>query len=244
MNLTKLLPIGRCVKQSKTVFGKYKLSQQTLPKFASTVRPSTSSPIAKALSEKANFVAVSEVPPTPKVEMAAQNSIQTESPKSPIVVLRSAPDETKKLPPEKIAVQSEAPVEPVLKKEAVTLGARLGEKISAIKKKLRPARSKKKSGAAVQTEWALGVQVARNDLSDADLEVVASKKIEPKNPASAHSSTPKLAGLNQAKSYGYRWIKKTAGLFSPSSPFEKSAPVEATETPAEVKNSSELVGRI
>ena len=90
-----------------------------------------------------------------------------------------------------------------------------------------PVRSKKKSGLApVQTEWSLEkVTVVRNDLSEADLEIVTPKKA----PANVESSKPNLPDLSHLKSNGMKLIKKTTRLFKTSSPFEASAMEKQTE---------------
>ncbi len=246
MDLTKLLAVGRSLKESKTVFGKYKLAQQSLPRFVSTVRPSGVTPVTKALIEKANSVVAPAATPAPVIEAVKTKAVVQPKleVKERVVEAPSAPEKTQKIPVGTISKRTE---EPVLKRDPVTLKSRLGEKISAITKKLRSA--KKSPATHVQTEWPLGkVQVVRNDLNDADLEIVAPKI---RKRAAVDGSTQ--GGLSQAKNYGYQWMKKTADLFKSASPFEKSAgdPVEKgvaekTDTPVETesKNRAELVDQL
>lgn len=225
MNLVKLLTVGRSLNGNKTIFGKYKMVPQVLPKFASTVRPSGTAPAVESLLAKAKLI-------EPQPIEQAQTEVQE------VVMVISVLDKTQKIPAGKILKRMEAPV---LTKDKVTLLMGIEEKVSAWKKKLLPVRSRKKSGTApVQTEWPLGqVTVARNDLSDADLEVVASKKTFP-------ARKSHLTDLSQAKKSGSQWIKKkTSQLFRSTSPFEQTSEVKALETSQPEKaNRSELAAKI
>ena len=90
--------------------------------------------------------------------------------------------------------------------------------------------------APVQTEWALEkIKVARNDLNDADLEIVSRKAASP--PPKAQ---PSFAEANRGKHHGHRWIKMTVRLFKRTSPFEQ--PAERVQV--EAVKQSELAGRI
>ncbi len=220
MNLVKLLTLGRSLNGNKTIFGKYKMMPQALPKFASTVRPSRTAPAVESLLAKAKMI-----------EPQMQAEVQ------PVAMFISVLDKTQKIPADKILKRMELPV---LKKDEPTLLVGLQNKISGWKKKLAPVRSRKKSGAApMQTEWPLGqFTVARNDLSDADLEVVAGKQTVQK-PKSHFSN------LSQAKKSGSQWIKKTSQLFRSTSPFEQTSeekPLEKLRT--EKANHADLAGKI
>lgn len=223
MNLVKLLKIGRSLNGGKTLFGKYKMAQQTLPRFASTVRPSGSAPALESLLEKAKMAASLEVVKTiPQAQPEA---------KGPALII-SVLDKTQKIPAGKVLRRME---EPVLKKEKITLLSRIENKFSGLKKKLSPIRSRRKSGSTpIQTEWALGgVTVARNDLSEADLEVVAPKQ----------TRKPQLIELSKIKTSGSQWIKKTTRLFKADSPFATSSNEKSFEAESKVE-SPELAGKI
>lgn len=227
MNLLKLLTVGRSLNGNKTIFGKYKMTPQIVPKFASTVRPSRTAPAVESLLVKAKTMAPTDTVQTP---VLAQSEAQTPA------FVPSVLDKTQKIPAGKISKRMEAPV---LKEDKVTLLTGIQNRISGLKKKMFPARSRKKSGSApVQTEWPLGqVTVVRNDLTDADLEVVASKRAVQK--VKSHEEH-----LSQAKKPGFQWIKKTSQLFKPTSPFETSRTEETVQASQPEVEKPELVGKI
>ena len=230
MNLMKLLTVGQSLKKGP-VLGKYKLQQILLPKFGSTVRPSKSARMSEApalLAEPTPFLEEAVTPiasaaTTPICSM--ETKIQNES-------ARRAMDKTQKIPSGKILRRIEEPAtkprEPGFMSKLMTRFTALVQKqISSLKKKMFPVRSKKKSGLApVQTEWSLEkVTVIRNDLSEADLEIVAPKKAL----ATLETCKPNLHDLSHIKSSGMELIKKTTRLFKTSSPFEASAMEKQTE---------------
>ena len=94
MNLVKLLKVGRSLNGGKSLFGKYKMAQQTLPRFASTVRPTRSAPALESLLEKAKSAS-----PAAVAQEAAQPAFVT-----------SVLDKTQKIPAGKILRRMDAPV--------------------------------------------------------------------------------------------------------------------------------------
>lgn len=118
------------------------------------------------------------------------------------------------------------------------LGDRLRDKFKAVARIFSPTRSRKKNIARpVQTEWTLEkVKVARNDLTEADLEVVRPKKRE--------LVWPTAAEVSAAKNSGNEWIKKTKSLFKTTSPFTKNAVPEKSGKELPSPKSSELAGRM
>jgi hypothetical protein len=236
MNLMKLLSVGQSLDGKKSALGKYKLLRQTsLPKFGSTVRPSkTAMPVSQPATE---------VPETPVM-------IEVVAPELPIIektivaepkreIASAKLEKTQKIPAGTVLKRGE---EPVALLKGPSLATRIKNKIAALKKVWFPPRSRKKTGAApVQTEWALEkICVARNDLNDADLEIVA-----PKAPALARNPKPNFANLIPSKNTGRAWIKMTARLFKTSSPFEKPQTEKTfvSEKTAD-RPESELVDRI
>ena len=234
----KLLTVGQSLQEGKTVLGKYKLTQQNLPKFASTVRHSSSTPAVETVPEKLR-TAVVKVAPVAATEITKPIcSAQPEMP-IPTETAPSALEKTQKIPAGKTLRRVE---EACSTRTEISFANRMGQKIAAFKKKLFPVRSKKKPGAApVQTEWALEkIRVARNDLSEADLVVVA-----PKRTAPIQKTKPSRVDSGEAKNPARKWTKMTARLFKTSSPFAKSGTAES-DAPAQSKvaKRSELVGQI
>lgn len=226
MNLLKLLKVGRSLNGGKALFGKYKMTQQSLPRFASTVRPSRTAPALESLLEKAKSVAPTDI-------IAPNNPVREVA--SPALVI-SVLDKTQRIPAGKIMRRME---EPVLKKDKVSFLSRMENNISKWKKKLTPARSKNKFGSApVQAEWALGqVTVARNDLNEADLEVIAPKQV-------GQSRKTQLPDLREAKVSSSRWIRKTTSLFKTNSPFAQRSVEKKFEAHSSKAPKQELVGKI
>lgn len=230
MNLMKLLTVGQSLKEGKTVLGKYKLMQPSLlPKFVCTIRPTKAAPVPSVLRAE---------PQTPPEILAVRSEMKKEN---SVCVLPPVP-ESRPMAAEKT---QKIPVGTVLKRveadkvapSRINFLSRVKNKISSLGKKWFCARSRKKAGIfAVQTEWALEkITVARNDLSDADLEIVARKAPSPKPQVK-----PTFAEVSRGKNHGQRWIKMTARLFKRTSPFKKPA----EEVPAGVADHSELAGRI
>ena len=230
MNLMKLLTVGQSLKKGP-VLGKYKLQQILLPKFGSTVRPSKSaqSTEAQAASVEPTSLIKEAVAPVASAPAASICSVEikTQSESAP-----RAMDKTQKIPSGKILRRIEEPATtPPGPGFVVRLMSRcmalLQKQTSLLKKKMFPVRSKKKSSSApVQTEWSLEkVTVIRNDLSEADLEIIAPKKA----PATVETRKPNLPDLGHLKSSGMELIKKTTRLFKTSSPFEASAMEKQTE---------------
>ena len=211
MNLMKLLTVGQSLKKGP-VLGKYKVQQILLPKFGSTVRPSKSALTAEKQVSTGNIAA--SVPATPicSVEAGSQNV--------------SAPrdmDKTQKIPAGKILRRVEEFVE---SPRGPGFVAQLRARCLAFLQKQISSLKKKSGLAPVQTEWSLEkVTVIRNDLNDADLEIVA-----PKTPSNGDTCKPNLPDLNRVKNSGKEWIKKTTRLFKTSSPFEVSAMEKEAET--------------
>ncbi len=230
MNLIKMLTVGRSVKQRGTTLGKYKLTQPgLLPKFASSVRPSNA-PAKSDRVEKlpTTFAATDSLG---AIEAGKANALKTRD-----LAARSNSQFEKT---QKIAVGQ------ILKRSASAdmgrepLASRLMDKFKAVARVFSPTRSKKKNIARpVQTEWNLEkVKVARNDLTEADLEVVRPKKRE--------LVWPTAAEVSAAKNSGNEWIKKTRSLFKTTSPFTKNAVPEnqsGKELPS--PKPSELAGRM
>ncbi|MEO6035324.1 MAG: hypothetical protein ABIQ35_08725 [Verrucomicrobiota bacterium] len=243
MNLVKLLTLGQSLKEGKTVLGKYKLMQPSLlPKFVCTIRPTKTAPAAKAnaaptqeIKPVAEILAITAVP-TPTLKLP---TVEKELPVADVVLANkeSGPLEAEKT--QKILVGTVQTRSEEKKAVAAKAGfsTRIKNKISLIGKKWAPARSRKKSGAqAIQTEWALEkVKVARNDLSDADLEIVARKALAPKPKVK-----PTFAEVSRGKHPGQSWIKRTTRLFSRTSPFEKPA----EQMPSGNVNRAEVAERI
>jgi len=230
MNLMKLLTVGQSLKKGP-VLGKYKLQQILLPKFGSTVRPSKSKRMTEAQAPSAAPISIFTQPVAP-VASALTTPICSVETKTLNESASRAMDKTQKIPAGKILRRIEEPVttsrEPgFMSKLMSRCMALLQKQISLLKKKIFPVRSKKKSGLApVQTEWSLEkVTVIRNDLSEADLEIVAPKKAL----ATVEIHKPNLPDLSHLKSSGMELIKKTTRLFKTSSPFEASAMEKQTE---------------
>lgn len=210
MKLIKLLSVGRSFNGGKRISGDYKLQQSLLPKFSSSVRPSKAAVAARLAGRPiVKSQPQSEVPPN------VQEQPQTAQVEPSIAEM---PDKTQKIPagkilqrvPEREAVQAEPKADSWMQK-----------RMAALKKRWFPPRSRKRAGAVpTQTEWALeNLAVARNDLNDADLEIVA-RKAAPKN--KTH-----FADLTRVKISGVAWFKKTTTrMFRTTSPFQAPA-VEA-----------------
>ncbi len=243
MKLVKLLSVGQSLKSGKTILGKYKLTQQSLlPKFAATFRPISADIFAApADSAKVNH---ETVPPA-----AVSEEIKTVAPAASavepsVVPAKIAFDQTQKIAVGQILRRAEevAP-RPAEISLAVRIGSSLAHKISSLKSRLFPARSKRKPFATpVQTEWSLEkVTVVRNDLNEADLEVVSPK---PKVTPVLQNHKPSLPDLGTVKNSGRRWIKKTTGLFKSNSPFEPAAESQPDVAPVEAEKQPDLAERI
>jgi hypothetical protein len=234
MNLTRLLAFGRSLKGAKAVPGKYKLQQSMLPKFASTVRPSTTvvstedlkseSEPQLSLAESASSMPVADAKPVLKTQTELKPKVEP---------VRSM-EKTQQIPTGKVLRRVEQ--EPAPTQKRFDFLAMVQTKMATLKKVLFPVRSRKKAGAAlVQTEWSLEkVTVVRNDLSDSDIEIVAPKpqaRVEP------HKQT--MPDLSRVKYTGKKWIKKTTSLFKTTSPFSPSDEAKKGEAEQE-----ELVERI
>jgi len=259
MNLMKLLKVGNSVKEGKTVLGKYKLTQQSLlPKFASTTRPSRSVeearvPVTEEKPRRAIFPEPrSATPPAPLAEakpalklLTNVSQKKTEEPSVPKAEPPPVPEPAIVRHPLGAEKTQKIATGTVLKRveneevSTTTIGitTRIKNKIFRMAGKLWPARSRRKNRAVpFQTEWTLEkIKVARNDLSDADLVVVARKSAAPKT-----KPKPGIAEGGDGKHHGLRWVKMTARLFKRTSPFEKSA----EEVQTEAAHRSELAGRI
>lgn len=231
----KLLSVGQSLDGKKSALGKYKLPRQTsLPKFGSTVRPLKATSVnqpAEAMA-KAPIVVEAATPKLPVIEKTILSEPKLE-------IISAKLEKTQKIPAGTILKRVE---KPMAASQRVSLVTRIENKIAALKKIWFPVRSRKKAGAGpVQTEWALDkICVARNDLNDADLEIIA-----PKAPTQAENPKPNFAGLVPGKNTGRAWIKMTARLFKTSSPFEKHGTEKtfASEKSAG-RAESELAGRI
>jgi hypothetical protein len=204
MKLMKLLAVGQSVKEGKIVFGKYKLAQQgLLPKFASTTRPFAAEATVEPIIEKPVQTRAAEVlaPKQEPLKEATPVKIATEF----------KADETQKIPIGTVLKRVESPASP---KTETGFFKRVAEKFSVLKPGFTRARRNKNTNARlVQTEWSLEkIKVARNDLSDADLEIVSKKK-EQKS----------VAVADPVRKPAREWIKKTTRLFRTTSPFEQSA---------------------
>lgn len=214
MKLMKLLTVGRSLNGGKPVSGQYKVQQILLPKFASSVRPSRTAIAARRIAVTPTATPVPASTVARAVAPAIERSIEPAT---------LGMDKTQKIPAGKILKRKPEPTGLSLKVKVVTL---LQKQIAAVKKRLIPARSKKKSGATpTQTEWNLEkVTVARNDLSEADLEIMM-----PKSAGTAPSRKTHLPNLSSVKNTSYKWIKRTSQLFKPSSPFAASAAEKQTK---------------
>ncbi len=227
MNLMKLLTVGQSLEEGKNVSGKYKLSQQSLlPKFAARVQPSSPAPTAESAEVKQ------------AATVASQTPAQLLSPES-----NSGPAPTSRLhdKTQKIAAGTslEREEKPAAIFPPISFRARVKNKISSAKNKIFHARPRKNSFAPIQTEWALEkIKVARNDLNDSDLEVVSAK-----TPAAASAAKPTLTDPHELKNSSGGWIKLTARLFKPSSPFEKRAPEKPSACTSEMTSRSPFAGR-
>jgi hypothetical protein len=234
MNLVKLLTVGRSLNGGKPVSGNYKLQQISLPKFSSTVRPS------KAAAAKASsIISTKAAPLVPAQVLVAPTPVRVVETVKPVTDrLESAPcgmDKTQKIPAGKILKRKES-AKISFQFKFVTW---LQTKTASWKKRLFPIRSKKKAGAIpTQAEWNLEkVTVARNDLSEADLEIVTPKIATKTEPRKTH-----LPDLGRVKNSGIAWVKKTTSLFKTSSPFEVGA--KANPTAVAEENRRELAERI
>ena len=230
MNLMKLLTVGQSLKEGKTVLGKYKLMQPSLlPKFVCTIRPTKAAPVTQA--------AVGEAKVAPEI-LPAVTEMKREKPvcvSAPLMESRPPDSEkTQKIPAGTVLkrVGEDKVVAP-----RISFPIRIRNKISLIWKKWFPPRSRKRTGSIrIQTEWTLEkIKVARNDLSDADLEVISRKATAPKL-----KPKPTFAEVSHGKNHGQRWIKMTARLFKRTSPFEKTAEKGQTE----LTHRQEVAGRI
>ncbi len=240
MNLVKLLSVGQSLKSGKTIFGKYKLTQQSLlPKFGSTVRPAQSdtfvapNEMAQVSREIASSIVVSE-----EAKWIAPATTELKPSITPPTI---AFEQTQKIPTGKILRRREEAVPRTPKISlAIRLGTNLAHKITFLKKRLWPARSRRKPFVTpIQTEWSLEkVTVMRNDLSEADLEVIS-----PKATDVLQSRKANLPVLNSVQDSGRSWIKKTAGLFNSDSPFE-SAVADLKQGTIQVEKHAELTGRV
>jgi hypothetical protein len=207
MKLMKLLSVGRSFNGGKRMSGDYKLQQSLLPKFSSSVRPSKAAVAARLAGRP-----IAKSQPQSEVPSHVQEQPQTALVESSIAEM---PEKTQKIPagkilqrvPEREAVQAEPKADSWMQK-----------RMAALKKRWFPPRSRKRAGAVpTQTEWALeNLAVARNDLNDADLEIVA-RKAAPKN--KTH-----FADLTRVKISGVAWFKKTTTrMFRTTSPFQAPA---------------------
>jgi hypothetical protein len=226
MNLMKLLTVGRSLNGGKPVSGHYKVQQILLPKFASSVRPSRTAIAARkmAISQKV------EAGPTPVAANVGAPAIERSIDSSPGM------DKTQKIPAGKVLKRTE----PKKFSLSVRIIALIQKQIAAVKKRLFPVRSKKKSGViATQAEWNLEkVTVARNDLSEADLEIVT-----PKGLAAAPSQKVHFPDLGRVKDSGRAWIKMTSRWFKPRSPFAVAAEEQAEVAQPENADRRELAER-
>ena len=239
MNLMKLLKVGRSLEDGKTILGKYKLTQQSLmPKFASTTRPSKATPIMPLPAAEPKLeMEVLSVPDEMKKEEPPFKPEEPACVLEPTVERRPVEaDKTQKIPVGTVLKRVE---EKAVLISSIRFSTRIKQNISSLWKKWWPARSRRKGGMApVQTEWALEkIKVARNDLNDADLEIVARKAASPPPQPKAK---PSFAEANRGKHHGHRWIKMTVRLFKRTSPFEQ--PAERVQV--EAVKQSELAGRI
>lgn len=209
MNLVKLLTVGRSLNGGKTVTGNYKLQQISLPKFSSTARPSKAAAAKAALIVATKPVPIAApVPVVPVIVPVIERSLETDP---------RGMDKTQKIPAGKILERKPKEKKSFIKTKLATA---LQRRIAAIKKRLFPVRSKKKPGATpTQAEWNLEkVTVARNDLSESDLEIV-----KPKVAGKTQSQKMHLPDLGWVKNSGREWVKATTRLFKTSSPFEADA---------------------
>lgn len=212
MNLMKLLTVGRSLKPSGAMLGKYKLTQPgLLPKFASPfAEPTLPDKLERAATSRPISAQSASLPPKEtETAISASPGLLPRS-KSPF-------EKTQKI----VVGQILKRARPTAEAGSDSLANRIANKARAIARKFSPPRSRKKNGArAVQTEWPLEkVTVARNDLTEADLEVVKPRKRE--------LVRPTAADVLAAKNSGHEWIKKTRSLFHTPSPFAKSAGAES-----------------
>lgn len=219
MKLIKLLAVGRSFKDAGPVSGHYKVQQALLPKFSSSVRPSKEATEKMAERLPKLHAAIASNPPS-------TTSAQKIAPAEPM-------DQTRKIPAGKVLTQQPEPVAEVSKKPGFV--SRLGLKFAGIKKRLFPPRSRKKTGPiSMQTELSLEkISVARNDLSDADLEIVTRKAAAKSQPRKSH-----LSDLGRVGSSGVEWVRRTTRLFKTTSPFAVSD-TEKTDAPAPKRDEKE-----
>ncbi|MEP6662538.1 MAG: hypothetical protein ABJC04_02635, partial [Verrucomicrobiota bacterium] len=124
--------------------------------------------------------------------------------------------------------------------QRLPLGKRMLARFFAWKARLFPKRSRKKTGNSfVQGEWSLEkVRVARNDLAEADLEIV---RVPRKEKATGQKSQTEIERGNA----GAGWLKKTSGFFKAASPFGSSAGEKIFAAPGRnEKNETELAGHL
>lgn len=225
MKLLKLLRVGRSLNGGKRVSGNYKFQQIALPKFSSSALPSKEA-AAKAMVLLAGAVPVPAAQNVPVAKIETGRALPAVSP---------GMDKTQKIPAGKILRRKADTVEISVQTKIFALAQK---QIAKIKKRLFPVRSKKKSGAVpTQTEWNLEkVTVLRNDLSEADLEVVTPK-------FSGDTAVRKMhfPDMSQVKDSGRRWLKKTTGLFKTSSPFEAG---DSKKSVRAEENERELADRL
>lgn len=195
----KLLTVGQSVKEGKTVLGKYKPTHQALlPKFGATAREMGATTLSADTSVETISGVASDGPAVVGKEMSTRQSV-------------SRWDKTQRISIGQVLRRVEKA--PGMK---TSLTERIKTKVASVKVKFLSRKSRKNTfSKVVQTEWTLEkVKVARNDLSDADIEVISRK------PALPQAPRPTGVEAGNTMNSGREWIKMTTRLFKSTSPFQ------------------------
>jgi hypothetical protein len=170
MSLFRLLSVGKSFGEAQDLKYRYRLSDQNaLPKFAPAKRPISLTPAPKPQKMETGYLFKQE-----------SNGPDAEQPKGSV----TEPPAYSVAPPASTVVTG-------VESRIETGG------LSRLLKNLPwPFARRKAAVAAVQTELQLkGITVVRNDLNDADLELVPAKLPEPAAKSGVVLKKPRLAGL-------------------------------------------------
>lgn len=214
MSLTNLLAVGRSVIGIRSEPTRYKMTQDNLlPKFAPVGRPVSLAPITQPEAVPQVVVAPAREPQVDRV--ATEDLFAPPAPiAKPVEVVAQAvthPLETK-------PVKAKAPAQPVTQRKLESLAdARREQARKWFKNPFAGVGKAKSERTLVQTELLLEqVKVVRNDLSEADIEVVPSAvKAEPVTPAPAQPQVTEpqpVKPMEPATANG--WSRLTAKLFN------------------------------
>lgn len=210
MSLTNLLAVGRSVIGIRSEPTRYKMTQDNLlPKFAPVGRPVSLAPITHP--EAALQETVVEL--APQVELPVAEDLF--APPAPVAKTVEVAAQAVTHPLEAKPVKAKASAQPVTQRKLESLAdARREQARSWFKNPFASVGKAKSERTLVQTELLLEqVKVVRNDLSEADIEVVPSAvKAEVVAPAPA---LPKVTEPKPTEvTTGNGWSRLTAKLFN------------------------------